>query len=158
LRKNTAETTKARVQSSARPRATGRPATPAADNFTRGSPPGSVRGVIFRTGWRARNSQFDAARRQLGRFPQRLSRSGPAVTHRDGNAASPTPHNGAPPHAGGSTSPHSSPREYVCRVGLFRRLRAPKLPRGAVRRRARCVPAPFGGVDPRQPVSPVKHC
>ena len=50
LSKNTAETAKARVQTSARPRATGRPATPAADNLTRGSPHGSARGVFFAEG------------------------------------------------------------------------------------------------------------
>ena len=50
LSKDTAETAKARVQTSARPRATGRPATPAADNLTRGSPPDSARGVFFAEG------------------------------------------------------------------------------------------------------------
>ena len=38
---------KARVHASARPRATGRPALPAAGNSTRGFPPGSARGVFF---------------------------------------------------------------------------------------------------------------
>ena len=39
---------------------------------------------------------------KFGGFPsKRQSRSGPPVTHRDGHAASPTPRNGAPPHAGG---------------------------------------------------------
>jgi len=33
-----------------RPRATGRPATPAVDNLTRGSPPGSARGVFSAEG------------------------------------------------------------------------------------------------------------
>ena len=56
---------------------------------------------VFRRGWQALNSQFGAARRQFQQFPKRLSKSGPPVTHRDGHAASPTPRNGAPPHAGG---------------------------------------------------------
>jgi len=74
---------------------------------------------VFRRGWRALNSQLGAARRRVRRFLERLSRSGPPVTHRDSHAASPTPRNGAPPHAGGRhfTAYFSS---RVCRVGVFR--------------------------------------
>ena len=100
LNKNTAETAKARVQTSVDPARRGAPHA-GGGQFNAWLPAWFCPRGVFRRGWRTLNSQFGAARRQVRRFPKRLSRSGPPVTHRDGHTASPTPRNGARPHAGG---------------------------------------------------------
>ena len=110
--KSTAETAKERVQTCSTPR-DGAPRHAGGGQFNAWLPTWFCPRGVFRGGWRALNSQFSAARRRFRRFSKRLSRSGPPVTHRDGHAESPTLRNGAPPHVGGSTSPRSSPREYV---------------------------------------------
>ena len=50
------------------------------------------------------------------------------------------------------------PRPRIClsRGPFSQRVVGPDLASRRVRRRAQCVPAPFGGVDPRSPVLPVK--
>ena len=90
---------------------------------------------VFRRGWRALNSQFGAARRQVRRFPKCPSRSGPPITHRDGHAASPTPRNGgAPPRR------RRALRRVVLREGLSRERLSQRVARLAFAARRRETP------------------
>ena len=133
------------------------------DPAQRGAPPRrrrALRRVVLREGLsRGRYSQrvacleFTARRREA---PRGLCSS--AIRCRGQRKMELPKLHAARPRA---TGRHPTPAEALRRIvpcegmsrGYFRLgRRAPNLPRGAVRCRARCVPMPFGGVDPRKPV------
>ena len=112
LSKNTAETAKERVQTCSTPR-DGVPRHAGGGQFNAWLPAWFCPRGVFRRGWRTLNSQFGAARRQVRRFPKRLSRSGPPVTHRDGISRVRPRATGRAPTPAEGTLPRSSPRGSV---------------------------------------------
>ena len=131
-----------------RPRSTGRPPTPAEGTSPRSSPPGYVAWAFSQ---RVACLEFAARRRKAPRgvCSSAIRCRGPRKTEL------PKLHSARPRATGRPPTSAEALRRVVPREGLSRG--APNSPRGAVRRRARCVPAPFGGVDPRKPVLPVKQ-
>jgi hypothetical protein len=129
------------------PRATGRPRTLATGNLTLGFPRGCVTRVFFTAG-RVFAARRRGAPREVGSSAIRWC--GPQKTELPKLHSARTPQWVAPPRQ------RRALRRVISRQGLSRgRCRGwePRSRRrSAVRRRARCVPAPFCGVDPRKPL------
>jgi len=122
----------------------GRPPTSAEGTPPRNSPRGSVAWAVSAQG-SVSSIRSQASGDATPDVFQRHSVPWAAEDRASQVSFCPTPRNGAPLHAGRSSLPRSSQRGSVA-WAFFAEGGGPQT------RRAQCVPAPFGVVDPRKPV------